>query len=150
MNATTKCHRISVIIFSKIVKFVVLISSISNDPFIRLHQPSNTMNSLLQKVLAQKVINGDNDTCQHMHLISRWLKIPTFYFSYLEILITCFFAESQHLSRIKSRIISRFFRKHPCWWRICNITMSPPSLSSSIWFRNTSQFGVIIRKNCPG
>ena len=45
--------------------------------------------------MAQKVIEGDNETCQHMHLILRWLKIRTIQFSYfrLDILITCFFAE---------------------------------------------------------
>ena len=35
--------------------------------------------------VAQKVIEGDNDTYQHMHLKLRWLKIRTIYFS----LISC-------------------------------------------------------------
>ena len=34
-------------------------------------------------VMAQKVIEGDNDTCQHMHLILRWLKIRTIYFDFI-------------------------------------------------------------------
>jgi len=31
--------------------------------------------------MAQKVIDGDIVTCQHMHLMLRWLKIRTIHFS---------------------------------------------------------------------
>jgi len=31
--------------------------------------------------MAQKVIDGDNATCQPMHVILRWLKIRTIHFS---------------------------------------------------------------------
>ena len=42
--------------------------------------------------MAQKVIQWDNGTCQHMHLKLRWLKIRTIYFS----LISC----SKYWSRV--------------------------------------------------
>ena len=31
--------------------------------------------------MAQNLIEGDNDTCHHMHLILIWLKIRTIHFS---------------------------------------------------------------------
>ena len=35
--------------------------------------------------MAQKVIEGDNVTCHHMHLILRWVKIRTIPFSFRNI-----------------------------------------------------------------
>ena len=71
-----------------------------------LEQPWNQPYTLANKDIpyrrysdmAEKVIKGDHVTCQHMHLILRWLKIRTTHLSFifLEILITCFFARVAH------------------------------------------------------
>ena len=62
----------------------------TRDPWARVYRRDG--------VMAQKVIEGDNDTCQHMYLILRWLKIRTIQFSYFlpDILVTCLFAKVAH------------------------------------------------------
>ena len=47
--------------------------------------------------MAQKVIEGDHDTWQFMHLISRWLKIQTIHFSPRNIDHVLFFCQSGSL-----------------------------------------------------
>ena len=41
----------------------------------------NIFHILMDGEMAQKVIEGDNDTCHHMHLILSRLKIRAIYFS---------------------------------------------------------------------
>ena len=62
--------------------------------------------------MAQKVIEGHNDTCQHMHLILQRLnfKIRTIDFSWT--------FSSKYWSRVFSDVIQYFSSKIPRWFKI--------------------------------
>ena len=61
--------------------------------------------------MAQKVIERDNDTCQHMHVTLRWLKIRTVQF--------LFNFSSKYPSRVKTlRWLTFFSSKTPRWLKI--------------------------------
>ena len=56
--------------------------------------------------MAQKVIEGDNGTCQHMHLILRWLKIRIIFASN-----SCSLRILSHLNIFELKKVSHFGQK---------------------------------------
>ena len=80
--------------------------------------------------MAQKVIDGDNVTCQHLHLILKWLKIRTIHFSLI--------SSSKSWSRVFWPKWLTFFSSKMLKWLKIRIIFA----SNSISLRILSHFNI--------
>ena len=86
--------------------------------------------------MAQKVIEGDNGTCQHMHLILRWLKIRIIFASN-----SCPLRILSHLNifelkneQLRQKSTWSIFRGENEWFEFFECICLHVSLSSSMTF----------------